>query len=190
MERARLAVILGALAGCTGGAQSLPDAPLAGRMLLSGTACGAPVSYTLGSDERIVVNFTHARMIDLVAVLDGEFFSGESELGWQAYAAQHDTFLMLAFDRPEPATPHAVTALFDSIFGGRGTGVLGFVEHGMGEVVDIVAIDTAAKTITVSFTIPIVGHATSYPPDFAAFDRCMTGSVTGSFSGPYELASF
>lgn len=188
--RARLAVIVAALAGCTGGAQSLPDAPLAGRMLLSGTACGAPVSYTLGSDERIAVNFTPTGMLDLVAVLDGEFFSGESELGWQAYAAQHDTFLMIAFDNPEPATPHQVTAIFDSIFGGRGAGVLGFVEHAMGEVVDITAIDTAAKTITVDFSIPIVGHATTYPPNFAAFDRCMSGSVTGSFSGPYELASF
>lgn len=190
MGPARGALIVAALSACTGGAESLPDAPLAGRPLLSGTACGAPVSYTLGNDERIMVNVTPTGMLDLVAVLDGEFFSGESELGWQAYAAEHDTYLMLAFDDPEPATPHQVTAIFDSLFGGRGTGVLGFVEHGMGEIVDIIAIDTTAKTITVDFTLPIFGHATGYPPSFATFDQCMTGSVTGSFSGPYELASF
>lgn len=190
MEPARGGLIVAALSACTGGAASLPDAPLAGRTLLTGTACGAPVSYTLGNDERIMVNVSSTGMLDLVAVLDGEFFSGESELGWQAYAAQHDTYLMLAFDDPEPATPHTVTSIFDSVFGGRGAGVIGFVEHGMGERVDIVAIDTAAKTITIDFTIPIFGRSADYPPTFDTFDRCMTGSVTGSFSGSYELASF
>lgn len=187
---ARVAIVLAGLSACNGGAESTVDGPLVGGTLLTGTACGTPVSYTLGGDEHIAVNVTATGAIDLVAVLDGEFFSGDSELGWQAYALDHDTYLMLAFDDPEPATPHEVTAIFDSVFGGRGVGVLGFVEHGTGESVTITAIDTAARIIAVDFAIPIFGRAAAYPPDFTTFDECHSGTVTGSFSGPYQLASF
>lgn len=191
MSIARVALVLAGFSACNGGGVSVTDGPIASTTLLSGTACGTPVSYTLGGDEHIAVNFTPAGLLDLVAVLDGDFFAGDSELGWQTYAAaQHDTYLLLAFDAPEPATPHQVTAIFDSLFGGRGTGVLGFVEHGMGENVVITAIDTAAKTIAIEFTLPIHGYAAGYPPNFATFDECISGSVTGAFSGTYELASF
>lgn len=191
MGMARVATVLAGFSACTGGAANVTDGAIANTTLLGGTACGTPVSYTLGGDERIAVNVTPAGLIDLVAVLDGDFFSGDSELGWQTYAAaQHDTYLMLAFDNPEPATPHQITAIFDSVFGGRGTGVLGFVEHGMGESVVITAIDTAAKTIAIEFTLPIYGYAAGYPPNFATFDVCSNGSVTGAFRGSYQLASF
>jgi hypothetical protein len=190
MGMARVALILAGFSACNGGVATTADGPITSSLLLSGTACGMPVSYTLGGDERIAVNFTPAGKLDLVAVLDGEFFSGDSELGWQTYAPEHDTYLLLAFDDPEPATPHEVTAIFDSLFGGRGAGVLGFVEHGMGESVVITGIDTAAKTIAVEFTLPIYGYAAGYPPNFSTFDECISGSVTGSFRGTYELASF
>ena len=159
-------------------------------VLFTGTACGAPVSYVLGGDERIVVVRDPSEGLTALMLLDGELFDPEDESAWQAYAAANDTLLVLAFVRPQPATPHTVTAIYDSFFAGRGTGLLGFVEEGDGATIDIVALDLTSQTIEVDFTIPIGGLTSAYPPDFTEYDECHLGVIVGSFGGPFELVDF
>ena len=159
-------------------------------LLLSGTACGDATSYKLSGDERIVVAREPDGSLDALLVLDGELFDTDDEAAWAQYAVQHDTFLLIAFDDPEPATPHTVTAIFDSLFAGRGAGLLGFVEHGAGERVEIISIDLDEPSIEVEFSIPVFGRTRDYPPRFAAFEECGAGVVTGSFGGPVELVTF
>ena len=156
-------------------------------VLFTGTACGAPVSYLLGGDERIVVVRDSSEGLTALMLLDGDLFDPEDERAWQAYAAANDALLVLAFVRPQPATPHTVTAIYDSFFAGRGTGLLGFVEEGDDATIDIVALDLTSQTIEVDFTIPIGGLTSVYPPDFTEYDECHLGVIVGSFGGPFEL---
>ncbi len=164
--------------------------------LFAGTACGDPVSYTLGGDERIVVARDPSEGLTALMLLDGELFDPEDESAWQTYAASNDTLLLLAFVRPQPATPHLVTAIYDSFFAGRGTGVLVFVEEGDDATIDIISLDLTAQTIEVDFRIPIGGMTSAYPPDFTDYDEpgdqspCRSGVITGGFSGPFELLDF
>ena len=156
--------------------------------LFTGTACGAPVSYLLGGDERIVVVRDSSEGLTALMLLDGELFDPEDERAWQAYAAANDTLLLLAFVRPQPATPHTVTAIYDSFFAGRGTGLLGFVEEGDDATIDIVALDLTSQTIEVDFTIPIGGLTSAYPPDFTEYDECHLGVIAGSFRWSLRVA--
>ncbi|HWO17371.1 MAG TPA: hypothetical protein VNO30_01300 [Kofleriaceae bacterium] len=176
---------LAGLGACGGGGGGGGD-----DLLLSGTACGEPTSYRLSGDERIVVARRADGMLEALLVLDGQLFDTESDAAWAQYAAQHDTFFLLAFDDPEPATPHTVTRIFDSLFAGRGVGVLGFVEHGAGERVEIKSIDLAAPSIEVEFDIPVGGRVRDYPPTLASFEQCAPTRVIGSFGGPVELLAF
>ena len=176
---------LAGLGACDGGGRGG-----GGDLLLSGTACGEATSYRLSGDERIVVARDANGSLDALIVLDGELFGTEDEAAWAQYAAQHDTLLLIAFDDPEPATPHTVTAIFDSLFAGRGVGLLGFVEHGAGERVEITSIDLDEPSIEVEFSIPVGGRIRDYPPDLAAFEECAPTVVTGSFGGPVELVTF
>jgi hypothetical protein len=79
-------------------------------LLLSGTVCGDPTSYRLKGDERIVVIRAADGMLEGLLVLDGEPFDTEDEAAWARYAAQHDTFLLLAFDDPDPRALRIVHA--------------------------------------------------------------------------------
>ncbi len=179
-----LAVIAG-LGACDGGGEGGGS-----DLLLSGTVCGDATSYRLTGDERIQVVRAADGGLEALLVLDGELFDIEDEAAWAQYAAQHDTFLLLAFEDPEPATPHTVTTIFDSLFAGRGVGVLGFVEHGAGERVEITSIDLDAPSIEVELDIPVAGRIRDYPPDLAAFEFCEPTRVTGSFGGPVEIVTF
>ena len=186
------ALAVAPLVGCGdddgGGGGPAIDSSIGTGAFLTGTSCNGAVNYTLGGDERIVVLANSGGSLEGFLVLDGQLFDTESDVAWATYAATYDTLMLIAFDNPEPANAHTVTAIFDSVFGGRGVGVMGFVERMMGEQVNIVAYDGTARTIQVTFSLPVFASTSTYPPDFNALTQCNgSATVTGGFSGSFEL---
>lgn len=163
-----------------------------GTQLLTGTSCEGAVSYTLRGDEKVTLYTDPTTgMIKYIFVKDGPVFNFESEPAWGTYAATHDTYLMLVFQAPEPFTVHTTSndAVYSSLFGGRDTGLLTLA----GGPLNITAIDTSAKTISVTFTLVVTSSTTGYPPVFAAVVDCFNttpGSITGGFSGTYDVMQF
>jgi hypothetical protein len=151
---------------------------------LIGTACGASVEHTAAAGTALRVLQRDGALLGLI-VADGALFDFEDTKAWAAYAARSNEFTVFAFDEPAAAEPHTINAIFDSFASGNGLGLIGFVEHGSGESVEIVAIDTVKHTISVSFSIPVYGFASGWPPDLVNFDKCQSGEVTGSIEGPY-----
>jgi hypothetical protein len=169
------------------------DSSGVGGLLFTGTGCEGALTYTLGGDEKITL-YTNAGtgLLRFIFLADGPFFDPEDETAWQTYAATHDTVLAIAFSPAQPLTVHAIDSIFDSFFGGRNLGVVGFAEHQEGEMVNITAIDTTAKTISVTFTLPVWVSTPEYSPPFNALVECRDttpGSITGGFSGTYEIMS-
>lgn len=166
---------------------------MGGTLLISGTSCDGPFSFNLGGDERLVFyQQTGQSLVEGFAILDGPIFDTEDQAAWQTYAQTHDVVLVLGFVTEVPLAPAVVTNTFDSFFGGRDVGVVGFHDSLGNPRVEIVAIDTAAMTVQVTFSMPVGGSTTAYPPDFNAFAECETAGHTasGSFTGSYEVYQF
>ena len=163
-----------------------------GTPLFTGTSCEGAVSYTLRGDEKITLYTDPTTgMIEYMFVKDGPFFNFDSDSAWATYAATHDTFLMLVFKDPQPFTVHttAADAVYSSLFGGRDTGTMALA----GGPVSITAIDTTAKTINVTFTVAVLRSTPAYPPVSSALVDCFNttpGSITGGFSGAYDVMQF
>jgi hypothetical protein len=170
------------LSACTGG-----DGPgtSGGTLLLAGTACSTPLEFA--TDAPITVWLNGAGDLVAVGVFDGQVFDTEDEAAWGSYAQQSDVFLGIYFDDPEPATAHGISAIFDSLFGAAGIGVVGFMEHNMGEHVEISHLDMQAGTIELDLQLPVYGHVDSYPPVFDDFVQCEQGTLSGQIGGAFAV---
>ncbi|MCP4449070.1 MAG: hypothetical protein GY811_27605 [Myxococcales bacterium] len=189
MTCTRIAAAFLLIAACSGGddggdGADMDAASSGGDSLsLSGTACQSPIDFTIDAPIAVSMDGTD---LNAIVIADGPFFDVESDAAWATYAASNDVFFVLSFSDPEPATPHTITSIFDSFFAGRGAGIVAFTERDPTASVNITQIDMEAKTISVSLSIPVAGYSDEYPPNFANFNECEQGLLTGSFSGTFS----
>jgi hypothetical protein len=173
-----LSLSVAAWCGCDAGAQDH-------TLVLTGSACGVAIEYDSGDVAIQVVRDQAGDLLGII-VADGEPFDVESDAEWARYASQHEVYSVLWFHDPEPATPHSVTKLENSVIGARGVGVIGLEEDGRGELIAIDDLDFDAGEIALHMTLPVYSHNSDYPPTPGGYATCQSDIVSGSITGPFR----
>lgn len=166
---------------------------MGGTLLISGTSCDGSFSFQLGGDERLVFGRnTGDSNIKSFFILDGPLFDTEDEAAWQTYAQSYDVLLAIGISPNVPLAVGTITNIFDPLFAARGVGIVGFDESGGSPIVEITAIDTTAMTASITFTLPVAGSSSLYPPVFASYADCVVAghTATGSYTGTYQVMDF